>query len=182
LQHDAIAVNPWWTNLLACQRKAFELIRDSAARERARARDNIRSILARAGLSDSLYEAALRGAHAHARVGLHFHPERLSRAERIVAESLLQSGIYKNQFETGLSGGSPTAFPGGERDLWEIRLFGDAVQRAHAPSSADIFLCGFIYLSTSQQRAALQNASRMFAAEEPEHRARDLRALQRLVK
>ena len=34
--------------------------------------------------------------------------------------------MYRNQFETGLSSGSPTAFPGGERDLWERRLFGGA--------------------------------------------------------
>jgi hypothetical protein len=31
-----------------------------------------------------------------------------------VAESLLRDGLYRNQFETGLSSGSPAAFPGGE--------------------------------------------------------------------
>jgi hypothetical protein len=43
-----------------------------------------------------------------------------------VAESLLADGVYRNQFETGLSSGSPTAFPGGERDSWERTLFGGA--------------------------------------------------------
>jgi hypothetical protein len=52
-----------------------------------------------------------------------------------VAEGLLQEGLYKSQFETGLSSGSPSAFPGGERDLWERRLFGGAynVDDALAP-------------------------------------------------
>jgi hypothetical protein len=43
-----------------------------------------------------------------------------------VAESLLRDGVYRNQYETGLSSGSPTAFPGGERDIWERTLFGGA--------------------------------------------------------
>ena len=40
-----------------------------------------------------------------------------------VAEGLLRGGVYTNQFVAGLSSGSPSAFPGGERDLWERRLF-----------------------------------------------------------
>ncbi len=132
----ATTLNSWWSSLPGCQRKALELIQASAARGRSRARDNIRSILQRAGLPDSLYDDALMAIRSHARVGLHFHPERLSRTGRSVAESLLENGVYRNQFETGLSGGSPTAFPGGERDLWESRLFGGAYQGADsAPSS-----------------------------------------------
>jgi hypothetical protein len=48
----------------------------------------------------------------------------------------LQDGVYKNQYETGLSSGSPTAFSGGDRDLWEKRLFGGAYHIARA-SPAD---------------------------------------------
>src|SRR5262249_8577315 len=73
---------------------------------------------------ESVYDDAIESVRAHARVGLHFHPERLSRTRRTVAEGLLQTGVYQSQFETGLSSGSPSAFPGGERDLWERRLFG----------------------------------------------------------
>lgn len=58
------------------------------------------------------------------RIALHFHPERLSASGRNVAEGLLRDGVYKNQFETGLSSGSPTAFPGGARDDWEKQFFG----------------------------------------------------------
>lgn len=131
-----IAANPLWGSLLECQRKALEHIQESAACERPRARDDIRSILERAGLNESLYDGATRSAHAHARVGLHFHPERLSRTGRSVAQSLLQSGIYTSQFETGMSSGSPSAFAGGERDLWESRLFGGAYHRVGTlPSS-----------------------------------------------
>jgi hypothetical protein len=34
--------------------------------------------------------------------------------------------VYRNQFETGLSSGSVSAFPGGKRDAWENTLFGGA--------------------------------------------------------
>jgi hypothetical protein len=60
---------------------------------------------------------------------VHFHPDRVDRSGQTVAEGLLQEGCYKNQFETGLSSGSWTAFPGGERDEWERRLFGGAYHR-----------------------------------------------------
>ena len=45
-----------------------------------------------------------------------------------VAEALFEQGIYKSQFETLLSNGSVSAYPGGERDLWEQRIFGGAYQ------------------------------------------------------
>jgi hypothetical protein len=47
-----------------------------------------------------------------------------------VAEALLSDGRYRNQFETGLSSGSRSAFPGGPRDEWERRLFGGAYHEA----------------------------------------------------
>jgi len=55
-----------------------------------------------------------------------------------VCEGFLRDGLYRNQFETGLSSGSPSGFAGGERDLWEERLFGGAyhsqgVQAADRP-------------------------------------------------
>jgi hypothetical protein len=43
-----------------------------------------------------------------------------------VAEGLLDRGRYCNQFETGVSNGSRSAVRGGDRDVWEGRLFGDA--------------------------------------------------------
>jgi Protein of unknown function (DUF3626) len=61
-----------------------------------------------------------------ARIVLHFHPDRFGCKPANVAESLFSEGVSRNQFETGLSSGSPTAFPGGERDTWEHALFGGA--------------------------------------------------------
>ena len=42
---------------------------------------------------------------------------------------MLRDGVYKSQFATGVSNGSLTAFPGGERDTWARALFGDAYHR-----------------------------------------------------
>ena len=72
----------------------------------------------------------MKSVYSHAQVVIHFHPERLSTKGQSVAEALLQEGVYKSQFVTGLSSGSPTAFPGGERDLWEQHLFGGAYHSA----------------------------------------------------
>jgi hypothetical protein len=78
---------------------------------------------------------AVESVQARPRVALHFHPERLSRSGESVADGLLQDGVYKNQFDAGLSSGSPSAFPGGERDLWENRLFGSAYHGIDAARS-----------------------------------------------
>ena len=43
-----------------------------------------------------------------------------------VAEGLLKEGVYRNQFETGLSTGLLSPFRGSPRDSWENRLFGGA--------------------------------------------------------
>lgn len=61
-----------------------------------------------------------------ARVAIHFHPDRHTSAGHSVTRSLVQSGIYKSQFETQISNGGLSAFPGGERYKWEERLFAGA--------------------------------------------------------
>lgn len=68
------------------------------------------------------------------RVHVHIHPERITRDGRTVVEGLLAHGRLRNQFETGISSGSTTAYPGGERDAWERRMFGSAY---HAIGVAD---------------------------------------------
>ncbi len=42
-----------------------------------------------------------------------------------VIDAFLLDGRYKNQFETGITSGSSTAFPGGSRDGWEKECFAD---------------------------------------------------------
>ncbi|MEV6815768.1 DUF3626 domain-containing protein [Micromonospora sp. NPDC051296] len=63
------------------------------------------------------------------RVTINFHPDRLIADGRTVAEALAAEGVYRSQFETRISNGGLTAYPGGDRDRWEQRLFGGAYQR-----------------------------------------------------
>jgi hypothetical protein len=122
-------------DLAPYQRLAIDTIRQRALRMRSGAHDDISAVLERAGLRQNVYDDAVESVPARPRVALHFHPERLSPSGRSVAEGLLQDGVYKNQYDAGLSSGSPSAFPGGERDLWENRLFGGAYHGIDAASS-----------------------------------------------
>ena len=79
-------------------------------------------------ITDEIFEEAVANLKSHARIALHFHPDRLDSSMKSVAEALFEQGVYKSQFETLLSNGSVSAYPGGERDLWEKRIFGGAYQ------------------------------------------------------
>ena len=57
------------------------------------------------------------------RVTLHFHPDRLVDGAPIL-ERMARDGVYRSQFETGVSNGGLTAHPGGDRWRWESRMFG----------------------------------------------------------
>jgi len=71
---------------------------------------------------DKLLKALLK----HARVTVCFHPDRITRDGAMVIDRLIDSGTYTNQFVTQISNGGVTAFPGGERDIWEQNMFGCA--------------------------------------------------------
>ena len=109
---------------------------DAAMRRRYGAVASIRTAVATAGISWRRFDAAMRTVMANPRLNVHFHPERLARDGRTVAEGLLVHGRLRSQFETGISSGSPTAYAGGERDEWERRLFG-AAYHADGVSDAD---------------------------------------------
>ena len=64
-------------------------------------------------------------------VTLNFHPDRLA-GDVTVLEAMARDGIYRSQFETGLSNGGLTAHPGGDRWSWESRIFGGAYDEAPA--------------------------------------------------
>jgi hypothetical protein len=64
-------------------------------------------------------------------VHLQFHPDRLHRGEPLL-RVLGREGLYRSQFETGSSNGGLTAHPGGDRWLWESRMFGGAYDSAPA--------------------------------------------------
>lgn len=59
------------------------------------------------------------------RVTLNFHPDRA-----LILDALAASGSYLSQFTTGTSNGGLTAHPGGDRWLWESRIFGGAYDEA----------------------------------------------------
>src|SRR5690606_7791400 len=61
--------------------------------------------------------------------------DRITRNKSSVAESMLSSGYYSNQFETGLSNGMLSPFLGGPRDMWENSLFGGAYALANVTAA-----------------------------------------------
>jgi hypothetical protein len=121
-------------DLTRYQQAAIQIVRNRALNLRSAAQREIDAVLKRQALDRSLLDASMAAMRDGARIGLHFHPERLSRDGVSVAEGLLRTGIYTNQFVAGLSSGSPSAFLGGERDLWEDRLFGGAYHGADVTS------------------------------------------------
>jgi len=61
-----------------------------------------------------------------------FHPDRLLAGGGTVAERLAAEGVYRSQFETGISNGGL----GGDRDRWEQRMFAGAYT---APAGRPIY-------------------------------------------
>ncbi|MFE9207046.1 DUF3626 domain-containing protein [Micromonospora sp. NPDC007230] len=121
--------DPATTPLLTpAQAAALRHVREVALRDRPAALGAIAGPLASA---DTAYrtEEVIAAVAAHGRLTLNFHPDRLLPDGRAVAEALDQEGVYRSQFETGISNGGLTAFPGGDRDRWEEVLFGGAYQR-----------------------------------------------------
>jgi hypothetical protein len=114
--------------LTEAQRAAFRHVDESAAARAASARQRLARILHDAGTPDATFAQAVQCVRAHARVVVHCHPDRICAEGITVAKGLLRDGRYRNQFETGLSSGGRTAFPGGDRDRWERALFGGAYQ------------------------------------------------------
>jgi hypothetical protein len=65
-------------------------------------------------------------------VTLNFHPDAIVSGVTTI-ECLASEGVYRSQFETGTSNGGLTAFPGGDRWLWESRIFGGAYDGCDGP-------------------------------------------------
>jgi hypothetical protein len=60
------------------------------------------------------------------RVALNFHPDRVAADGRMVVEGLLRDGVYRSQFETGISNGGL----GAVREGFEARLFAGLYARS----------------------------------------------------
>lgn len=122
-------INPYMSDKLTkSQLAALEYIRKYAESRKDEAQESIKEVLQMSNISQKTFEDAAAKIKAHARVALHFHPDRPGLDMKTVAEGLLEQGIYKNQFETLISNGSVSAYPGGARDMWEKRIFGGAYQ------------------------------------------------------
>ena len=118
--------DPQYSRLSAAHRAALAHVLGLVRQQEPLSSSYIAEVLHRAGSELAAYRAAGECVRAHARVVIHFHPDRFGTKAIPVAEALLTEGVYRNQFETGLSTGSLSAFPGGARDSWERLLFGGA--------------------------------------------------------
>lgn len=63
-------------------------------------------------------------------VTINFHPDRFTKDNVPLLVAIAEAGCLKSQFETGTSNGGLSAFSGGERWLWEQRVFDGAYDNA----------------------------------------------------
>lgn len=70
-------------------------------------------------------------------VVVHFHPD-WPFQDSTVIEAMAAEGRYRSQFETASSNGGLTAYPGGDRWLWESRLF-DKKYDERPPSARPVY-------------------------------------------
>lgn len=82
--------------------------------------------------AEDTHAALLTSIRRIGRAALYFHPDRHAdkigsgKTAKLVASCLLADGVYRSQFETGISYGGLSAYPGGARDEWERALFNGA--------------------------------------------------------
>ncbi|GAA3401586.1 DUF3626 domain-containing protein [Paenibacillus hodogayensis] len=114
--------------LTAAQSRALEHVRAIAAARQNYALEKLQALIGHTDGEFADIPSILSHIRTHARVTLNFHPDRMLPDGRTVIEGLLRDGLYSSQFETGISNGSRTAYPGGDRDRWELSLFGGAYQ------------------------------------------------------
>ena len=115
--------------LSRANRAALAAVRAAAERDRPRDLARIAAVLAAAG-ADADPAMLVAATAAAAPLTINFHPDRLLADGRPVARALLDEGVYRTQFETRISNGGLTAYPGGDRDRWEQALFAGAYQKA----------------------------------------------------
>jgi len=85
-------------------------------------------------------DPAPAGVLERAAITVNFHPYRVVADGRTVAQCLAADGVYRNQFETGISNGGIGEF----RDRWEQRMFpGCYTGRSGRPVYGALNLAGF---------------------------------------
>ena len=118
---------PTGSALTDSNREALAYVRACATRHRARHLAEISRVLASARVESDV-GAIIVAVRRAAAVTVNFHPDRLLADGRSVAEALYDEGVYRSQFESKISNGGLTAYPGGNRDRREESLFGGAYQ------------------------------------------------------
>ena len=113
-------------NLTKSQLAALDHFTHCGREQRDWALKWLSDILYQSDIAPERFDQTVAKLKSHARVGLHFHPDRPDPDLKPVAQALLEQGIYRNQFVTKMSSGGETAYSGGERDRWEDKLFGGA--------------------------------------------------------
>lgn len=117
------------------QQRALEHMVNYAKDYETEANAVIKHVLYMSNIKEEDFHESMAKLKRHARIALHFHPDRPDQSMKSVAEALFEQGYYKNQFETYLSNGKLAPDSGGDRDLWEQRLFGGAYQMEGTPGS-----------------------------------------------
>lgn len=69
------------------QDAALRHVKERARLRQAQARERLTTILSNARCTNEMFEKAMRNIREHARVALHFHPDRFGLNSRTVAES-----------------------------------------------------------------------------------------------
>jgi hypothetical protein len=104
------------------QKLAIDKVRDNARNKTEECRIYVEQICKPFGVDvEKLINRILQNP-----VTLNFHPDRFSSNGKTVIENLLEQGQYHGQFRTGTTNGGKTAFIGGDRFLWEQRIFCNA--------------------------------------------------------
>lgn len=111
---------------------AIETIERRAIATRAEARNRwTASRPWAASIEDATQQFLLAG-----RLTVNFHPDRIARGGHSVAAGLAFDGHYRSQWTTGVSAGSRSAMPGGERQRFESEFF-DGAYETSDPSSGE---------------------------------------------
>ena len=124
---------------------AVKHVHEVAEKRQKKARETLIDIFEMSALPEETVEKLTYALQAHARVAVHFHPDRLAKGGETVAGSLLTTGCIQSQFESQISNGRVDFATGGKRDQWENKLFGHAYEQAAPscrPKYGGLFLLG----------------------------------------
>jgi hypothetical protein len=108
------------------QEKAIEFVRAYTLQRKPGALQTLHTVCDRSNVPVDTIDKVIGNIQRNARIGIHFHPDRLDGSGKTIAASLLEDGMYQSQFETHVSSGALSPTAGGSRAQWEDRLFGDA--------------------------------------------------------